>query len=169
MRTFNKKGFTIIELLIVIVVIGILATLVLNTFTGVQARARDTERRADLNALSTQLEVYFTDNGGYPDGDVIPLDGTTLPGIDPEVLIDPNNLASLDAASTDPMHANVAQVGTATALSTDGSDATATGANGGAYNYEGVNCGSNNQCESFQLWTYLEDGDELYEETALNN
>jgi prepilin-type N-terminal cleavage/methylation domain-containing protein len=62
----NSKGFTIVELLIVIVVIGILAALVLNSFRGVQERARDTKRRTDVNAQASQLEVYYTDNGGYP-------------------------------------------------------------------------------------------------------
>jgi prepilin-type N-terminal cleavage/methylation domain-containing protein len=62
----QNKGFTIIELLIVIVVIGILAALVLNSFQGVQARARDTERRTDINSVATQLEVYYQDIGGYP-------------------------------------------------------------------------------------------------------
>ncbi len=61
-----QKGFTIVELLIVIVVIGILAALVLNTFSGVQRRARDTERQTDVNSIATQLEVYYNDNAGYP-------------------------------------------------------------------------------------------------------
>lgn len=61
-----QKGFTIVELLIVIVVIGILAALVLNTFTGVQKRARDTDRQNDIAQLATQLEVYYNDNGKYP-------------------------------------------------------------------------------------------------------
>lgn len=61
-----QKGFTIVELLIVIVVIGILAGLVLNTFSGVQKRARDTERQTDITSLSTQLEVFYNDNAGYP-------------------------------------------------------------------------------------------------------
>lgn len=66
LKKTSEKGFTIVELLIVIVVIGILAALVLNTFSGVQRRARDTERQTDVNSLATQLEVYYNDAGGYP-------------------------------------------------------------------------------------------------------
>ena len=38
------------------------------TFNDVQLRARDTERRTDINSLATQLEVYYNENGYYPDG-----------------------------------------------------------------------------------------------------
>ncbi|MEO8863266.1 MAG: prepilin-type N-terminal cleavage/methylation domain-containing protein, partial [Candidatus Saccharimonadales bacterium] len=44
----KQQGFTIVELLIVIVVIGILAALVITTFTGIQQKGRDTERTTDL-------------------------------------------------------------------------------------------------------------------------
>jgi len=62
----SEGGFTLVELLIVIVVIAILAAIVINTFSGVQARARDTERQTDVKAVASQLEVYYTDNGYYP-------------------------------------------------------------------------------------------------------
>lgn len=94
----RDQGFTIVELLIVIVVIGILAALVLNSFQGVQARARDTERRTDINALATQLEVYYNDNGGYPalanitDTSATPWASTNLKGLDLEALKDPKGV-----------------------------------------------------------------------------
>jgi prepilin-type N-terminal cleavage/methylation domain-containing protein len=69
-RIRNSKGFTIIELLIVIVVIGILAALVLTAYGNIQGRARDTERQNDINEIHKQLELYYTDGdrgaGKYP-------------------------------------------------------------------------------------------------------
>lgn len=68
MTSLNNKqrGFTIVELLIVIVVIGILAALVITTFNGIQQRGRDTERQTDIKALHGQLEAYYAQNGSYP-------------------------------------------------------------------------------------------------------
>lgn len=57
------QGFTIVELLIVIVVIGILAALVLSSFAGAQAKARDTDRRNDLSVIKRALLAYEIDNG----------------------------------------------------------------------------------------------------------
>jgi prepilin-type N-terminal cleavage/methylation domain-containing protein len=62
----KTKGFTIIELIIVIVVIGVLAGLVLNSFQNVQSKARDTERLTDISAMATQMELFYQDNNGYP-------------------------------------------------------------------------------------------------------
>ncbi|HVC35982.1 MAG TPA: prepilin-type N-terminal cleavage/methylation domain-containing protein, partial [Candidatus Dormibacteraeota bacterium] len=66
MYRLKQRGFTIVELLIVIVVIGILAAMVITTYTGIQARARDAKRQTDMNAVQTQLEAYFAQNGNYP-------------------------------------------------------------------------------------------------------
>lgn len=62
----KQSGFTIVELLIVIVVIGILAAIVITTFTGVQKKGRDADRKSDINAIYSQVEVYFAQNSKYP-------------------------------------------------------------------------------------------------------
>jgi type II secretion system protein G len=66
MRKNNEKGFTIIELLVVIVIIGILVALALPNLFSAQARGRDTDRKNDLKNIQQQLETYFNDNGNYP-------------------------------------------------------------------------------------------------------
>ena len=62
----KSKGFTIVELLIVIVVIAILATLVIVTFTGIQQKARDSKRQTDIDAVDSHLEAFYASNGYYP-------------------------------------------------------------------------------------------------------
>jgi prepilin-type N-terminal cleavage/methylation domain-containing protein len=81
----KESGFTIIELLIVIAIIGILATLVLTNFQGAQAKGRDTVRKNDINSLYQKLEEYYNEQGGYPDGT---LTAAVLPGIDEGALTD---------------------------------------------------------------------------------
>lgn len=63
----NKgQGFTIVELLIVIVVIGLLAALVIVQFSNVQARARDSERKSDIRAIQSKVAEFYALNGRYP-------------------------------------------------------------------------------------------------------
>jgi prepilin-type N-terminal cleavage/methylation domain-containing protein len=101
----KSKGFTIVELLIVIVVIGILATLVIVTFTGIQQKARNSQRQTDINALDSHLEAFYAENGYYPtynDLTTASFVSDNLKGLDPQALIGPKGgtLESL-AASTD--------------------------------------------------------------------
>lgn len=63
----KQSGFTIVELLIVIIIIGILAGLVITQILGANQKARDTERKTDLNSLASQLETYFAKTGGFPE------------------------------------------------------------------------------------------------------
>ena len=90
----EQRGFTIVELLIVIVVIGILAGLVITTFTGIQQKARNTERQTDVKALYGQVEAYYAQNGKYPT--YVNLNdstwrGSNMKGLDPEAVRDPTN------------------------------------------------------------------------------
>jgi prepilin-type N-terminal cleavage/methylation domain-containing protein len=93
----RNQGFTIVELLIVIVVIGILALLVITTYSGIQAKARNSKRQTDIQSLQTQLEAFFSQNGYYPslgnmnDGAWL---GTNMKSLDQNALTDPSNPSS---------------------------------------------------------------------------
>lgn len=62
----KQTGFTIVELLIVIVIIGILAAITIVAYNGIQGRARDTQRAQDMQTIVKALEIYKATNGVYP-------------------------------------------------------------------------------------------------------
>jgi prepilin-type N-terminal cleavage/methylation domain-containing protein len=62
----NQPGFTIVELLIVIVVIGILAAIVIVAYNGVQGRASLNKKIGDLSSIRRVIESYYALNGSYP-------------------------------------------------------------------------------------------------------
>lgn len=66
MKNMNTKGFTLIEMLVVVAVIAILSGLTLTGIGGFTSRARDTERVGDLRNIQTHLELYFNKCGYYP-------------------------------------------------------------------------------------------------------
>jgi prepilin-type N-terminal cleavage/methylation domain-containing protein len=84
MKTRTKsafhRGFTLIELMIVIVILGILMATILPRLSGAQARARDTGRLADLTAISQALELYFDDFGSYPEPNTVGTPVCLTPG-----------------------------------------------------------------------------------------
>jgi prepilin-type N-terminal cleavage/methylation domain-containing protein len=92
----KDSGFTIVELLIVIVVIGILAGLVITTFNGIQQKARDTERETDIKALHGQVEAFYAQKGYYPsltDMNTASFVSQNLKGLDVDALKDPKGSA----------------------------------------------------------------------------
>lgn len=72
-----KKGFTLVELLVVMAIIGVLASLAVGSFRTAQMRGRDAQRKSDLKQLSHAFELYYSDYKKYPDvSDIDLLSGT---------------------------------------------------------------------------------------------
>jgi len=62
----SNKGFTLIELIVVISIIGVLSTLIINNLNDARARARDAKRKQELSGLKTALRLYYNDYQTYP-------------------------------------------------------------------------------------------------------
>lgn len=66
----NPSGFTLVELLVVITIIAVLSVVGITIFSGTQAKARDSRRKADIDSISKAIEVNFNQkSGGYPKGE----------------------------------------------------------------------------------------------------
>ena len=63
---FKSRGFTIVELLIVIVIIAILAAISIVAYTGITQRANNSSAKAAAQSLAKKMEAYYNDNNGYP-------------------------------------------------------------------------------------------------------
>ena len=153
----NQRGFTIIELLIVIAIIGILATLVLTNFRGAQAKGRDTVRQNDINSMFQKLEEYYNEQGSYPTSD---FDQTLFPGID-------------NGAFDDPDGNDISQSAPIVAATTPSDPYTAgTKPVGAQYTYAGYSCtgttAGTDTCSKYVLYGWSEAGTANFSRDGLN-
>jgi prepilin-type N-terminal cleavage/methylation domain-containing protein len=66
-KTKKVKGFTLVELMVSIAIMGIMASLILVSISSARGNARDARRTAELGAVSRVLEIYYIEKGVYPD------------------------------------------------------------------------------------------------------
>ncbi len=64
-RKLNKKGFTLIELMIVIAIIGILAAIAIPQFASYRQKSYNSASQSDLRNIKTNLEAYYADYQEY--------------------------------------------------------------------------------------------------------
>lgn len=83
----KKKGFTLVELMVVIAIIGILSSVVLASLNKARERARDAKRVTELKSLQIALALYYDKHRSYPSsGTSAEADGEAIPGTGAGVL-----------------------------------------------------------------------------------
>ena len=68
-RRSNQDGFTLIEIMVVILILGLLATIVVQSLRGATDKAKRVKAQADIAELKTGLDRYYLDAGSYPTSD----------------------------------------------------------------------------------------------------
>jgi general secretion pathway protein G len=71
----DESGFTLVELLVVIVILGILAAIVVFSVRGITDKGKDSACKTDLNMLITAEESHFAQKGSWVDMDTLKTDG----------------------------------------------------------------------------------------------
>jgi len=143
----QESGFTIIELLIVVVIIGILALIGFGVIPGALAKSRDGQRQSDIEALHGQYQNYNHDNTFYPTY-AVAADNANF-NMDPQLLIDPNGNGLQNGAVP------------------------AAGSTDNQYYYQALPAGCDNlaaatYCTSFTLGVVLEDSGDQFLKNSVN-
>jgi len=85
-RKNNQAGFTVPELLLMVLIIVILSGLVMTNYQAARAKERDNQRLKDVNLIDSKLETYYNEKNAYP----ATLSSATLFNVDANSLKDPN-------------------------------------------------------------------------------
>jgi len=174
----TRRGFTIVELIITITIMGILLTLAVVNVNSTQMNARDDERKADIEAIASNLESFFTSGtDGTTDFARYPSLGLTGAGALSSIttnLRDANIKSFLPPGTTDVTQTFVASTNTGSAPSIQTTAGVLPQPTISQYVYQpiktdGAVCTSGNiDCRKFNLFYRLETDNTVYKVTSKN-
>lgn len=76
----QQRGFTLLEMMVVVAIIAILAAVLIPNFTHARAQAATSACMANLKTIATAFELYYTDKQAYPTGTNVNIDGSATSG-----------------------------------------------------------------------------------------
>ncbi len=149
----NKmKGFTLVELLVVIAIIGLLSTIAIVSLGSARAKARDATRIADVKQITTALEQYYADKGGYPVGNATTAGNPITLGAGSAVMLNTNGFVGSSDTGTPVYMSLIPAYPTPNANSLSGLTSTC------GSTYSGLATASNNVFSNFCYYTSTASG-----------
>lgn len=160
----RRSGFTVIELVVVAVILGLAAILVFTQINNLQSTNRDQQRKTAINSMYYALEeIYYKDHKAYPES----LSAGVLPSVDPALFTDPDGFTlGANSVSEDEL---VDRINSGKSTSDDQRMLSSlAGGKTANYKYESTDCDNDGKCKSYTLSADLE-REARYTKTSRHN